>query len=200
MKCHWMYRNLMSVGLVVGGNLYRGAEEPIQRTNNGTGTGSSGSSGTKKDDVVEKDPGPVGLENPAVIAAIVVTCLVLCCCISIGILTIPHKTKSMFGKRRTTLAKARASLDVTRGAKRERPGMATLAQREILAAKMEGSQWWYLDLEGEEQGPYSTPGEARRCCLCCGYFELLYCCVCCSLICQTRMGILLFVIFFLLKT
>ena len=135
-------------------------------TNNGTGTGSSGSSGTKKDDVVEKDPGPVGLENPAVIAAIVVTCLVLCCCISIGILTIPHKTKSMFGKRRTTLAKARASLDVTRGAKRERPGMATLAQREILAAKMEGSQWWYIDLDAEEQGPYSTPGEWQDVAVC----------------------------------
>ena len=106
--------------------------------------------------MVNKDPGPEGLENPAVVAAIVVTSVVVCCCISIGILTIPHKTKIMFGKRRTTLAKARASLDVARVMKSERPGMATLAQRETLAAKMEGSQWWYIDLEGEEHGPYSS--------------------------------------------
>lgn len=35
----------------------------------------------------------------------------------------------------------------------------TVARRQMLSEALKGSRWWYIDLDGFEQGPFGSEGE-----------------------------------------
>jgi hypothetical protein len=128
---------------------------------NGTTT-SNNDKGGAGSDVKANNNGSGGLNDPGVIALIVIMSLVGCLCITVAILTIPHKTGVLHYKRKTmaSRAKMRKSMDAVKKINEvELTSIDSIARREALADKLNGSQWWYIDMEGEEQGPCSSAGK-----------------------------------------
>ena len=104
-----------------------------------------------------------------------ITVLVLfglsCTCCLVAALVVPYKKRSADSKRKTmaSKSKARRSMDVPAG---DRDGIEmvtvgfggrsredTVARRKMLSEALKGSRWWYIDLDGFEQGPFGSEGE-----------------------------------------
>ena len=135
------------------------------------GVGGSGTLTAGKVDGTEDTTkyGELGAASMALLVLFGLSCTI---CFVIAAVVVPHKKRIANSKRKTmaSKSKARRSLDVPAG---DRDGIEmatvglgngfgggrrenTVARRKMLSEALKGSRWWYIDLDGLEQGPFSS--------------------------------------------
>jgi hypothetical protein len=112
--------------------------------------------------------GELGAASMALLVLFGLSCTI---CFVIAAVVVPHKKRIANSKRKTmaSKSKARRSMDVPAG---DRDGIEmvavgfggrsredTVARRQMLSEALKGSRWWYIDLDGFEQGPFGSEGE-----------------------------------------